>query len=370
MKTVAIKIFVKRKLLAWTSLLCDEKKSACVEKHHEVRRISLILPSPMAVAVVLGLSIILWAGTAISQEINSDVPWRIRILEAATVSGPKVTLGEIAEPVGQMPQETWQSLAGRELWPSPAENGRPANVARTKLKDQIRRTLGPDLEELCLIPGSLVVQRGGRVLREAELQSLLVKTLTPQLSSLSGEAKLNDIRLPPYIFLSNSSQRVVIEPVNKIAPGRMPLRVSVLNLDNSVARRVTASAFLDLWVTVPALREPMNRGDTLNPDKIMFVRKNLAHLRGEIWDGVGGPHRLKRAVGAEQVIYLADLDQVPLITKGSRVTLIYEQGTVRLEVPAEAEADAAAGQLVAVRNLQSQRVVKAQVQDNRTVLAN
>lgn len=391
MDITTIKTFVRHKAHACLSLFCDEEAPACGEKDQDIRRISVTLPSPLAVAVVLGLSIIFWAGTAISQDgsmtappqnnagsnanlfqggAGAGIPWRIRILDAATVTGPNVTLGEIAEPVGPMPPETWQSLAGRELWPAPTVSGRPINVPRPKLKDQIRRDLGPELEELCIFPASLVIQRGGRVLREAELQQILVKTLTSRLAALPGEAHLNDIRLPPYIFLSNSAQTVSIEPVNELLPGRLPLRISVLELDKSVTRRISASAFLDLWATVPAAREPMNRGDDLTPDKITFVRKNLAYVRGEVWDGVGGPHRLKRAVGAEQIIYTADLDEVPLIVKGARVVLIYARGTVRLEVPAEAAADGAAGKMLAVRNLQSQRIVKALVQDSRTVLAN
>ena len=144
----------------------------------------------------------------------------------------------------------------------------------------------------------------------------------------------------------------------------------MLDLDKSVVRRITGSAFLDVWTTVPAAREPVNRGDALTPDKIMFVRKNLAYVRGELWDGIGGPHRVKRAIGAEQVIYTSDLDQLPLIAKGAQVMLVYQRGTVRLEVPAEAIADGAAGQLLAVRNLQSKTIVKALVQDSRTVLVN
>lgn len=341
------------------------------ENRTEIRRISVILPSPWAVAVVLGLSIILWAGTAVSQNgTNTDVPWRIRILEAVTVSGPKVTLGEIAEPVGHVPPETWQTLAGRELWASPAENGRPMSMPRHKLKDQIKRALGPELEALCLFPNAMAIQRGGAVVREADLQQLLVKTLTPQMSTLPGEAGLSDVRLPPYIFLGHSGQEVLIEPVGKLTPGRVSLRISVRDLDQSVVRRITASAFLDVWTTVPAAREPVSKGDVLTPDKIMFVRKNLAYVRGELWDGVGGPHRIKRSVGAEQIIYVSDLDQVPLITKGAQVTLVYQRGTVRLEVPAEAMDDGASGKLLPVRNLQSKSIVKATVQDSQTVLVN
>ena len=59
-----------------------------------------------------------------------------------------------------------------------------------------------------------------------------------------------------------------------------------------------------------------------------------------------------------------------MITKGAQVTLVYERGVVRLEVPAQAMADGASGQLLSVRNLQSKSVVKATVHDSRTVMVN
>lgn len=336
--------------------------------------IAVLLPSPWVVAVLLGLSIILWAGAAVSQPQDSpysaDAPWRIKLLDAATVKGSLVTLGEVAAPLGDMPPELWRELSARELWPSPEEQARPMSLSRQKLKQQIRKALGPEIEALCLFPGSMAIQRGGLVLREPDLQQILVKTLTPLMAALPGEASLSNIRLPDYLFLGNSGQEVRIEPVNDLSAGRTPLRILVLDLDKSVLRRLTGSVFLDVWATVPAAAAPVNKGEVLTPDKIMFVRKNLAYLRGDLWDGIGGPHRLRRSVGAEQVIYVSDLDQVPLIAKGAQVTLIYQRGAVRLEVPAEAAADGAPGQMVSVRNLQSRKIVRAMVQDSRTVVVN
>jgi flagella basal body P-ring formation protein FlgA len=341
------------------------------ENRKEMRRISVVLPSPWVVGVVLGLSVILWAGVAVSQiDADSEVTWRVRILEAATVQGPNVTLGDIAEPVGHMPPETWQILAAQKLWASPVENSRPTSLPRHRLKEQIRQALGPEIEALCLFPGSITIQRNGRVVREAELHQLLVRTLTPQLATFPGETDLSDIRLPSHVFLSHSGQEITIEPAGKLTPGRVSLRISVLDMDQSVVRRISGSMFLNAWATVPAAKDPISKGGVLTPDKIMFVRINLAHTRGELWDGVGGPHRLRRSVGAEQIIYVSDLDEVPLISKGSRVTLVYQRGTVRLETPGEALSDGASGQLVPVRNLQSKTVVRATVQDSRTVLVN
>jgi flagella basal body P-ring formation protein FlgA len=43
---------------------------------------------------------------------------------------------------------------------------------------------------------------------------------------------------------------------------------------------------------------------------------------------------------------------------------------VRLEVPAEALADGRVGEMIRVRNLQSERVVSAKVEDSGTVTVN
>ncbi|MCL1915851.1 MAG: flagellar basal body P-ring formation chaperone FlgA [Desulfovibrionaceae bacterium] len=305
----------------------------------------------------------------VSDQSAAQIPWRVRLKETAIIHGPVLRLGEIAQPAGPLPEKTWQSLAARELWSAPAANSPPLTMTRPRLQQAILETLGQDLAALCLYPPSMTMQRGGRVLEAPELQELAVKTLTPFLSRLPGEGGLSDLRLPPHVFLAGNSQRLELETPSAISPGRLSLRLAVRELDGSVVRRLTGTVFVDCWVTVPCVVQPVNRGDSIYPENITFIRKNLAHLRESPWDGRGGPWQALRPLAAEQPILAGDLGHTPTIKKGAIVKLIFESPGVRLIATAEAMGDGVRGETILVRNINSKRQVYASILNGETVMA-
>lgn len=311
---------------------------------------------PAHVAVVYG---------SVASVDPSTASWRIRIHSAAVAAGDMVTLRDIADVHGTPPAGVWEQLADRPLWAAPPEPGKPLQINKTRLARALRESLG-DLADLCLLPPSLALQRGGAVLREEDLRGLVVKELTPVLRNLNGEAELDDFRLPPYAFVAHAGQRIVLEPP-QLQAGRLTLRFLVQEVDGSPVRRFSGSVMLNLWMEVPCAAVPLNRGDSASPEQVTWIRKNLAHLRGDLWDGRGGPWQVQRAIGTDQPIYLADLAPLTVVRKGSVVTLIYNRGSVQLAVQAEALEDGAPGTTVQVRNLQSRKTIFATVRDADTV---
>lgn len=293
--------------------------------------------------------------------------WRLRIREAAVVSGNMVTLGEIADPLGPIPPDVWRQLSAQALWPAPGEPGRPLQVNKARLQQALREVLGPTADR-CLVPTALAVQRGGLVLREEDLRSYVVRFLTPQMAALPGTAELTDFRLPPYIFLEHPQQKIGLEP-GKIVPGRISLRFVVQEMDGTVLRRVAGTVVMALWMEVPAAARSLGKGEHLRPDDVTFIRMNVAHLKGMPWDGRGGPWQVLRGIGTGQPIFQSDLATQAMVRKGSMVELVYEKGNVNMSVQAESMADGEPGATIPVRNLQSKRQVYATVRDNKTVVA-
>lgn len=294
--------------------------------------------------------------------------WRVRIREAAVTTTDMVTLGDIADPLGNVPPDTWRTLAATALWPAPTEAGKPFQVNKARLSQALREVL-PDTADRCILPSSIAVQRGGFVLREDDLRAFLARSLTPQLNALPGKAELNDFRLPPYIFLSHPQQRVELE-AGKIVPGRITFRYVVREMDGVVLKKVAGSAFLDLWVEVAAAARPINKGDALLPESVTFIRMNVALLREMPWDGRGGPWQVIRPIGTGQAIFQGDLATQAMVRKGNIVVLVYEKGNVRIETQAEVLADAEPGETIAVRNIQTRKQIFAVVRDARTVVSN
>ena len=92
---------------------------------------------------------------------------------------------------------------------------------------------------------------------------------------------------------------------------------------------------------------------------ITSVRKNMAYLRSDVWDGRGGPCGLKSPIGELQVVYASSLEPLPEVRKGDTVTLVFEGSRIRLSTTAKALADGGRGETILVRNMQSGREVLA-----------
>ena len=291
--------------------------------------------------------------------------WRLRVREAAVVREAVVRLGDIADPLGNMPRGEWERLAAVPLWPAPETPGKPLQISRQRLGDALRKALG-EVADACLLPNSLAVQRDGAVLLEEDLRSLVVKTLTPQINLLGGHGELTDFRLPAYAFTAHDGQSVVLE-AGDVAPGRISLRFAVREMDGAAVRRFSGSVFLNLWMDVPCPVRPLGKGEAVTPDVITFMSCNLAYQKGAVWDGRGGPWQTVRSLGASQPILASDLTPLSAVHRGDKLTLVYTRGNVRISAMVEALEEGGPGDTIAVRNLDSKKQIYATVLDADTV---
>ena len=292
--------------------------------------------------------------------------WRLKIVPAAVTNTSMVLLGDIAIPIGQMEQAQWDVLRATPLWDAPPEEGKPLQINRSRLSQALRQALGNDVAARCILPTSLVIQRGGLVFREDDLRNYVVKSLTPQLAAMPGEAELTDFRLPEYIFLAHSQQRVQLEP-GKLTPGRVPLRFAVQEADGAVLRRVSGTATLALWLTVPTAAQSMNKGDALAAQSVTFMRINAGQLRDLPWDGHGGPWQLARSINAGDTILQSDLANQHMVKRGDVVSLIFSRGNLRIATQAQAMSDGEPGATIPLRNLQTKKQVFGVVKNGNTV---
>ncbi len=322
----------------------------------------MTIPRPILPLLLVVLGSLLFARSVSAKEAS----FGLSILGAACVSGENVILGEIARPMDGLGAGEWEQLSSQELWPSPPA-GRPMVMDQDMLSRMLRKHLGEDLAGRCVLPRNIALQRGGAVLVQSELASLVVKSLTPMAQVLGGEAEFRDYRLPEYIFLAEEHHRIAVELVSDLKPGRLSFNLLEIDSANARHRQVSGSVFLDLWVSVPCATRPVNRGEELTPELIGHRRKNMAYLRGEAWDGLGGPWRIAQPVGMGQVLYKDCLAPLPVISRGGKVSLVFQGKFIRLEVPAEALADGGNGESILVRNLQSNRQILAKVVDADTV---
>jgi flagella basal body P-ring formation protein FlgA len=316
----------------------------------------------LALAAILALC----AGQATAYSAEAG-DWRLVFKTAACVDGPSVRVRDVAVPHGGVSQARWDHLGALELFKSPERGAPPVILDKPRLKDALFAVLGDDVHN-CVLPGRLTIQRGGRVMDQSELFRRSVEALTPLARNLGGEVEFKEMTLPEFLLLPDDFDKLEVVPPATIRPGRVSFGLKVVSLSGKSVRHVAASGFLSLWKTVPCAAVPINRMDHLTPEKITFVRRNMAYLSSEVWDGRGGPYRATASVGVNQPLYLDGLELLPVVAKGDKINLVYEGKSLTLTTQAEAMADGAIGRTIPVRNLQTRTQVQATVRDAKTVV--
>lgn len=340
----------------------------CAREHHRwdnLRQGFCPVRTRVVILAAVALSVLLLSASAAAAE-QAGHNWRIQVRNAACVSGPKVLLGEIADASENMPADQWRELAAKPLWASPEKVGHQTALTRERLLAMLRHYLGAEAGAYVL-PQQLVVQRGGKAIDGAALARMGVEFLTARGAGLRGELEITDLRAPDYVFLPHPGDHLNMTMSEVVRPGRNNMLYEIVSGDGKTTRRFAGSAFVNLWRPVACATKPINRLQLVTPDMITFKRKNIAHNQNA-WDGSGGPWRVAKSVGTDQVITVESVEPVPVIAKGGQVKLVYEGTNIRLSVKAEALADAGIGQTIQVRNVQSNRKVTGTVLDAETVL--
>lgn len=304
--------------------------------------------------------ILFWSGVAPAAE-------RLAVTEALCVDGPVITLGQMLRADGDQAQAFLDRYRSEALLASPKFDGARATLNGPKLRELILQHLGPEAP-LVTVPDQVQIQRGGQVVESSALYETIDNILTATLAPLGGEVEVTDRRLPRYLFLESRDQlHFKVEVVGRPAPGRVSLRLAAMNQDGRVLQSFTGTVFANVWKTVPCAARVLNRGDRLEATLVAFDRKNLAFLPRLPWDGRGLPLRMTMTVGTGQVISADAVEPIPVVGRGKIVTLVFTGASIRLTVPAECVDEGGIGSSIRVRNMQSRRIVTAQVRDAETV---
>ncbi len=212
----------------------------------------------------MGLLLVLLFPVLAGAQSGADGSWAVVTKRAACTSGPRVLLGEIAEPYGHVPDGVWSRMSQTELWESPASGSRPTTYSARELDELLTRHLGASMYAV-RISGQLSLQRGGQLLDAAEIERRVVGFLTPRLAAKGGEITLRNVSVPLYVFLDNDFHSLDIEPQGGIDAGRVALKLTAKTIDGRILRRFAVSLFVDRWISVPSAARPVNSGEILTP---------------------------------------------------------------------------------------------------------
>jgi flagella basal body P-ring formation protein FlgA len=294
--------------------------------------------------------------------------WRLSVKDAACAAGERVLLSEIAEPQGQFPPDAWATLGATPLWYSPETVGKQTVIPAAKLLEGLRYYLRDAPVEFAL-PNQLTLSRGGRVMGHEELRALAVEQLTPKVTALSGEARLVSVNVPDHLFVDDQATGVTVE-VPEVTAGKTTFRFVVAGPKAKILQQVPADAVVEHFARVPVAIKPILPRDGAAEEQIAYVweRRNMANIKGRVFDPSDGKWRARRGVGAGQVIMADEMEPLPLVLRGDQVKVVYEGRAVKLSLLGEALTDGAPGGKITVKNPKGNREITAVVRDRNTVV--
>ncbi|MCC6850356.1 MAG: flagellar basal body P-ring formation protein FlgA [Deltaproteobacteria bacterium] len=311
-----------------------------------VARGGLLLALPIVAAV---------AGSAGAAE-----PGRITVRRAAVVSGPTITLGDLAALEGGA-----VALADVDLGPAPT-----ASAPRRLDGEAILRRLeeaGMDASATrYVIPATVRVEREAREVSVDEIRTAVMNVARDALPP--GET-IRDLEVAGPVRIPAGAYEARVSTSSHGRAGRRRFDVQLVN-DGVVLATVPVTARTDARGTVVVARQPLPRGTVLGPGDLAVVERDRRDVPDdaltELGEAIG--METKMALAADAPLTRTTLAPPVVVKKGDLVTLIVETAAMKLTVAGEALEPGAVGVGIKVMNRASKQTVAGRVIEHGVVL--
>lgn len=182
-----------------------------------------------------------------------------------------------------------------------------------------------------------------------------------QRSEIQGRHEIRVNRLDPRLRLPLCDQPLTTKLESPAQPlGRVTTRV---RCDGSSPWTVFVPAEVRLYRQVLVLTRPLKRMSVVSINDLVMVERDV----GQISQGyLTAPEqaigkKLTRQLSSEQILSPNHLQVAEVIRRGDQVVITAITATINVRMQGEALSDGAPGQQIQVRNLRSQRVIRARV---------
>lgn len=315
---------------------------------------SIIARAILVAIIVLG---VLLTATRVYAQVAAT---KVTLRSSVEVIDSIVHLGDLAQGAGE--------LASVKLFRAPAP-GTSGTVQIGRVIEAIRRH-GIDQVETGGIT-EIVVSRAGRHISREEIASAIAGELVHR-----GHAR------DPHnleIRLDTSVSELVVE-----ASATGPLRVMSIQADprarrfaariavdgsTITARGFQISGYAEEVAEVPTLSRPVQRGETISPADVVVKRLPVSLIHADALVSVEAVAGMaaRRTLRAGEPLRGKDVMAPILVRRDDVVAIVFERPGLTLSVRGRSLSNGSRGDVIAVTNLQSNRIVQAEVSGPGTV---
>ncbi len=312
--------------------------------------------APVYGALILGLGLLaVGARTAGATEVG-----RITVKRTAVVSGPTITLGDLAALEGGA-----TALAGVELGPAPTA-GAPRRLEGEAILRRLQEA-GMDTSAVrYVIPATVRVERESQEVSVEEIRTAVMNVASDALPA--GET-IRELEVSGPVRIPAGEYEARVSTTSRGRAGRRRFDVQLVH-GGAVLATVPVTARTDARGSVVVAKQSLPRGSVLGPADIAVVERNQRDVPD---DALTTP---EQAIGMETKVALAAEAPLPrtalalpvVVKKGDLVTMIVETASMRLTVAGEALEPGAVGAGIKVMNRSSKQTVGGKVVEHGVVL--
>ena len=249
--------------------------------------------------------------------------------------------------------------------------GRPVVINREYISLRLKQN-GIDTDGVEIIaPPQITIHREVRSVDAQGLRQEVERYVKNQLGVAADKAKVeisgidDDLMLPPGKV---TFQVGADTPPKYWGYARVPVTLSV---NDVVKKKIWARVSVAYMEDVVVLNEPVKRGEVITESMVALEQRDTMRLRNsamrDIADVIG--KNATRNLRAGDVISRNAVELPVVVKRGSRITVVAENGGFRVSILAQAMESGAKGDTIRVKNLDSRKIIQAEIVDESTARA-
>jgi flagella basal body P-ring formation protein FlgA len=312
--------------------------------------------------VALSLAVLVWA---------PGLGWGATVVltmaPAAQVRGPHIILGDVATVQGE-PAELVARLQQAILGQAPP-TGVERLLSRTSLVTQLKHQ-GFAVQVLQFEgPTQVRVTRAAQRLEPLHMEAAVRQLLSQRLPQSAQPSMIRDIRgLYPVLVSPGVVQYEVTLPGQHTVVGPNTFRLAI-SVDGKLEKQLHGIASIAMTQEVVSLTRPVAKDDIITAEA---VSRTQVEVTQPVQQAVTRPEevigkRARRALAGNAPLSTQDVIAAPVVQKGDRVHIVLESSLIKVTTAGEALEPGKPGETIRVKNISSNREVRAQVIDKQTV---
>ncbi|MGF0242277.1 flagellar basal body P-ring formation chaperone FlgA [Rhodococcus sp. IEGM1300] len=180
-------------------------------------------------------------------------------------------------------------------------------------------------------------------------------------SQTEGRYEIQVNQLDPRLRMPMCDKELTASLESPAVPlGRVTVKV---RCEGSSPWTVFVPAQVRLFRDIVTTTRPLRRTGIVEPDDVTLRERDISLISQgyltSLDQAIG--QKLTRPMVADQVITLVNIEQAEVISKGDQVVITARSGTLSVRMPGEALSNGGLREQIRVKNLNSNRVIKAQV---------